>query len=136
MAEALRRIDAAGGTGWPDDRPPFPGLRPFDIDWHRVFFGRTEETKHLVELLRSAAGGTTLLVVGPSGCGKSSLARAGLLPVMASEPGWWTLPPILPGTDPVSALARELTAIARQLGLDPTVSRLPTAYRQRTDRAG
>ena len=39
-----------------------------------------------------------LLVVGPSGCGKSSLVRAGLLPAMADEPGWWTLPAITPGT--------------------------------------
>ncbi len=130
VAEALRRIDAAGGTGWPDDRPPFPGLRPFDIDWHRVFFGRTEETKHLVELLRSAAGGTTLLVVGPSGCGKSSLIRAGLLPVMADEPGWRTLAPILPGADPVRALARELAAVARRIGLGWTVEQV---YQQLTD---
>ena len=41
LAEALRRVDAAGGSGWPDDRSPFPGLRPFDTDQHRVFFGRT-----------------------------------------------------------------------------------------------
>ena len=29
------------GSGWPDDRSPFPGLRPFDTDQHRVFFGRS-----------------------------------------------------------------------------------------------
>jgi hypothetical protein len=45
LAEALRRVDAAGGSGWPDDRPPFPGLRPFDTDQHRVFFGRTREVE-------------------------------------------------------------------------------------------
>jgi hypothetical protein len=28
LAEALLRVDAAGGSGWPDDRSPFPGLRP------------------------------------------------------------------------------------------------------------
>ena len=65
-----------------------------------------------------------LLVVGPSGCGKSSLVRAGLLPLMADEPGWWTLPPILPGADPVAALARELAAAARQIGLDWTVDQV------------
>ncbi|MDQ2881768.1 MAG: toll/interleukin-1 receptor domain-containing protein [Actinomycetota bacterium] len=48
VVEALRRIDAAGGAGWSDDRCPFPGLRPFDVDWHRVFLGRAEETTHLV----------------------------------------------------------------------------------------
>jgi ABC-type uncharacterized transport system fused permease/ATPase subunit len=86
LVEALRLVDSV----WPDDRCPFPGLRPFEVDQHRVFFGRTEETKELAELLRSPAEhakGAALLVVGPSGCGKSSLVRAGLLPVMAGEPG-------------------------------------------------
>ncbi len=124
VAEALRRIDAAGGAGWPDDRCPFPGLRPFDIDRHRVFFGRAEEAKQLAALLRSAAEGAALLVVGPSGCGKSSLVRAGLVPVMADEPGWRTLPPMLPGADPVGALARELAAAARRIGLDWTVEQV------------
>ena len=40
LVEALRRVDAAGGFGWPDDKSPFPGLRPLDVDEHRVFFGR------------------------------------------------------------------------------------------------
>ena len=108
------------GAGWPDDRSPFPGLRPFDTDQHRVFFGRTREVEQLATLLRSPAEraeGAVLLVVGPSGCGKSSLVRAGLLPVMAGEPGWQTVPAILPGTQPVAALTRELAAAAHQCGL-------------------
>ncbi|MDQ3762533.1 MAG: toll/interleukin-1 receptor domain-containing protein [Actinomycetota bacterium] len=80
LVEALRRVDAAGGLGWPDDRSPFPGLRPLDVDEHRVFLGRGGETEELAELLRSPAEhakAAVLLVVGPSGCGKSSLVRAG-----------------------------------------------------------
>ncbi|MFL6148538.1 MAG: toll/interleukin-1 receptor domain-containing protein, partial [Pseudonocardiaceae bacterium] len=72
----LRRVDAAGGFGWPDDRPPFPGLRPLDVDEHQVFFGRRGEVEELTGLLRSPAeraGQAVLLLVGPSGCGKSSL---------------------------------------------------------------
>ncbi|MDQ3762875.1 MAG: TIR domain-containing protein [Actinomycetota bacterium] len=125
LDEALRRVDAAGGWGWPDDRSPFPGLRPFDVDRHRVFFGRTDESGELAELLRSPAErtkGAALLVAGPSGCGKSSLVRAGLLPVMADEPGWWTLAPIVPGADPVAALVRELANAARRLDLGWTVA--------------
>ena len=124
LAEALRRVDAVGGLGWPDDRSPFPGLRSFDVEQHRAFFGRVGETEELAELLRSPAEqakAAALLVVGPSGCGKSSLVRAGLLHVMAEEPGWLTLPPVLPGTDPVAALARELAAVARRNDLDWTV---------------
>ncbi len=125
LVEALRRVDAAGGYGWPDDRSPFPGLRPFDVEDHRVFFGRSRELDQLTRLLRSPAeraAGAVLLVVGPSGCGKSSLVRAGLLHAMAEEPGWWTLPPILPGADPVAALVRQLAAVAQRLGLNWTVA--------------
>lgn len=124
LVQTLRRVDPTGGAGWPDDRSPFPGLRPFDLDWHRVFFGRQDDVEHLAELLRSPAErarGAALLVVGPSGCGKSSLVRAGLVPTMATEPGWWTLPPITPGANPVAALARELAAEAHRLGLDWTL---------------
>jgi hypothetical protein len=78
LVEALRRVDAGGGFGWPDDRSPFPGLRPLEIEDHRVFFGRVGEVQQLADLLRSPAErakGAVLLVVGPSGCGKSSLVR-------------------------------------------------------------
>src|SRR4051794_36091125 len=125
IAEALLRVDAAGGGGWPDDRSPFPGLRPLDTDEHSVFFGRAREVHELAMLLRSPAeraDPAVLLVVGPSGCGKSSLVRAGLLPVMAAEAEWWTLPAILPGTTPTAALARELAASAKQVGLGWTVT--------------
>ena len=123
LVEALRQVDAAGGLGWPDNRSPFPGLEPFDVDQHRAFFGRIAEIRQLADLLRSPAEraeGAVLLVVGPSGCGKSSLVRAGLVPKMAQESGWWTLDPIVPGADPVAALVQELAAAARQIGLDWT----------------
>jgi energy-coupling factor transporter ATP-binding protein EcfA2 len=96
-----------------------------DVEDHRVFFGRSGEVEQLAGLLRSPterAEGAVLLVVGPSGCGKSSLVRAGLVHVMAGEPGWWTLAPMLPGADPVAGLIRELAAAAQQLGLDWTVA--------------
>jgi hypothetical protein len=127
LTAALRRVDAAGGWGWPDGRSPFPGLRSFDVDQHRVFFGRSAEIQALAERLRSPAertGRGMLLVVGPSGCGKSSLVRAGLLPVMADEPGWWALAPVVPGADPVAALTRELAGSAHQLGLGWTVAQV------------
>ncbi|MGH3752732.1 MAG: toll/interleukin-1 receptor domain-containing protein, partial [Pseudonocardiaceae bacterium] len=55
LVAVLRRVDAAGGLGWPDDQSPFPGLRPFGIEQHRVFFGRGGETEELAEVLRSPA---------------------------------------------------------------------------------
>jgi WD40 repeat protein len=129
LAEALRPIDAAGGVGWPDGRSPFPGLRAFAADQHQVFFGRAAEVNELGGLLRSPAeraDAAVLLVVGPSGCGKSSLARAGLLPAMAGEPGWWTLPPMLPGTDPEAALVREFAAGFRAVGVEIGIAELRT----------
>ena len=77
----LRRVDAAGGLGWPDGRSPFPGLRPFDHDMRRAFFGRKPDVERIAAQLRSPAYPAedgVLLLVGPSGCGKSSLVRAGL----------------------------------------------------------
>ncbi|HEU0086522.1 MAG TPA: TIR domain-containing protein [Pseudonocardiaceae bacterium] len=127
LAEALRRVDTAGDSSWPDELSPFPGLIAFDVDRHRVFFGRTRDIEQLAGLLRSAAKraeGAALLVVGPSGCGKSSLVRAGLLPVMGGEPGWWALPPMVPGADPVAALVRGLTTSAQQIGLGWTADRV------------
>ncbi|MCA1672499.1 MAG: toll/interleukin-1 receptor domain-containing protein, partial [Actinobacteria bacterium] len=135
LIRELRRIDAVGGIGWPDDRSPFPGLAPFEADHRRVFFGRGQQIQELVKLLRSPqlrAEGAALLVVGPSGCGKSSLVRAGLVPTMADEAGWWTLRPILPGTDPVGALAQELATAAGVLGLGWT----PAQVRDRFDTEG
>jgi energy-coupling factor transporter ATP-binding protein EcfA2 len=123
----LREIHAVGGAGWPDDRSPFPGLRPFDVDMHRAFFGRHREVDELVRLLRSVAergDGPIVVVVGPSGCGKSSLVRAGLLPAIAKEPGWATLTPFSPGPDPVVALSRELANATRST---------PAQMRQRLD---
>jgi energy-coupling factor transporter ATP-binding protein EcfA2 len=125
LTEALRRAGAGGGWGWPDGRSPFPGLRAFNIEEHRVFFGRAGEAKQLARLLRSSTErteGAVLLVVGPSGCGKSSLVQAGLLPMMAREPGWWTLSPIVLGANPMATLVRELASAAGQLHLGWTVS--------------
>jgi type II secretory pathway predicted ATPase ExeA len=123
LAKAL--LGVGGAWPWPDARPPFPGLDPFDVDLHQVFFGRQPEVEELVELLRSPAErarGAALFLVGPSGCGKSSLVRAGLLPVMADEPGWWCLPPIVPGRQPVQTLLREIAGAARDVGLSWTAS--------------
>lgn len=121
LKTALRIVDLSGGSGWSDDRAPFPGLRPFESDYQRMFFGRGEEITQLAQMLRSPAervDAGLLLVVGPSGCGKSSLVRAGLLPIMANEPGWWSLSPMKPGGDPIGALTSEFAAAARLLNLD------------------
>lgn len=125
----LRRLEVGGGAGWPDDRSPFPGLRPFEADLHQVFFGRGDDVKGVAALLRSPverAAARMLLIIGPSGCGKSSLVRAGLIPTMTREVGWWALPPLTPtgggAADPLRELARVLAGEARKLRLDWAVA--------------
>jgi hypothetical protein len=57
-----------GAWAWPNGRPPFPGLDPFDVDLNQVFFGREREVEELVEQLRSPAErarGAALFLVGP-----------------------------------------------------------------------
>jgi WD40 repeat protein len=116
LLSRLNVIDGGGGRGWPDDKTPYPGLRSFELDEHRVFFGRGSEITAIAERLRSPERNTAavLTVVGPSGCGKSSLVRAGVAARIAGEGYWLVVPPIVPGTDPLGSLARALGELARE----------------------
>ncbi|MBV9923447.1 MAG: ATP-binding protein [Acidobacteria bacterium] len=89
---------------------PFPGLRPFETDEYRLFFGREGQSDALLERLERSR---FLAVVGTSGSGKSSLVRAGLLPalrggMMAGAGAGWRVAVARPGHDPHGNLARAL----------------------------
>src|SRR6201990_1852268 len=91
---------------------PSPGLRPFETDEYRLFFGREGQSDELISRLGRAR---FLAVVGTSGSGKSSLVRAGLLPairggMMAGVGSGWRIAVMRPGGDPVGNLARALAA--------------------------
>jgi energy-coupling factor transporter ATP-binding protein EcfA2 len=91
-------------------RNPFPGLRPFETDEYRLFFGREGQSD---ELLRRLQRSRFLAVVGTSGSGKSSLIRAGLLPalrggMMAGAGSGWRIAVLRPGGDPIGNLAQAL----------------------------
>ena len=123
----LSIIDGTGGRGWPDDASPYPGLRPFQLGEHLVFFGRGREIKEITERLRSPAERgerVVLTVVGPSGCGKSSLVRAGVLPRIAGGDEWLTVPPIVPGADPMGNLVRAIASLVRERHIDFDVASL------------
>ena len=59
----------------------FGAFVPFDERGAETFFGRTEETALLDQLLSGDARVVTFM--GPSGVGKTSLLRAGLTPALA-----------------------------------------------------
>ncbi|MFP8961997.1 hypothetical protein ACLIYP_15790 [Streptomyces nanhaiensis] len=60
---------------------PYPGLRRFQPEDEKRFFGREQLTGDLVRLVGE---GRFTAVVGASGSGKSSLLRAGLIPALRS----------------------------------------------------
>ena len=89
---------------------PFPGLRPFETDEYRLFFGREGQSDELIARLQRSH---FLAVVGTSGSGKSSLVRAGLLPalrggMMAGAGSGWRIAIMRPGSDPIGNLAATL----------------------------
>lgn len=99
---------------------PYPGLRPFQVEEHDLFFGREEQVD---ELLRRLRDNRFLAVVGPSGCGKSSLVRAGMM--AALETGYlvtagseWRFAAMRPGRQPMRRLAEALIARARLFEID------------------
>jgi energy-coupling factor transporter ATP-binding protein EcfA2 len=118
LLRAVRLLEDGGGT-WREGENPFPGLEPFTAALSRVFSGRAAEAREVANRLR-VTGGTAgmLAIVGPSGCGKSSLLNAAVAPLLDSDPAWLTVPPLVPGNDPVAELAGALTSTATRLGLD------------------
>ncbi|HEU4713309.1 MAG TPA: tetratricopeptide repeat protein [Pyrinomonadaceae bacterium] len=89
---------------------PFPGLRPFETDEYRLFFGREGQSDAVLARLQRTR---FLAVVGTSGSGKSSLIRAGLMPalrggMMAGAGSGWRIAVMRPGGDPIGNLAAEL----------------------------
>ena len=79
-----RRISAerraiSGDLHWQGS--PFRPGRPFEIGDQRIFTGREQEARDLLQHLDRLSGddASFLLVTGPSGSGKTSLLRAGVL---------------------------------------------------------
>ncbi|WP_430232255.1 AAA family ATPase [Nitrosomonas communis] len=98
-------------------RPPFVGLRPFEMADHHWFRGRDQE---IAALLHKVRGNRFTAVVGASGSGKSSLVRAGILPLLTDK-GWQTII-TKPGSAPIAKLALALSEKAREDEIDPLAS--------------
>jgi hypothetical protein len=65
-------------------KQPYPGLRPFEPQERRIFFGREEMIDAVIDGL---ARKNLVVVHGASGSGKSSLVRAGVLPLLEIQQG-------------------------------------------------
>ena len=85
---------------------PYPGLKPFEENDQKVFFGRESVIERLLKSLRLAP--RFLALLGPSGSGKSSLINAGVIPHLrkgdlpASEQ--WKIVVCRLGRDPFESL--------------------------------
>ncbi len=90
---------------------PFPGLRSFELEDARLFFGRDKQIRDLRQKL---AATRFLAIIGSSGSGKSSLVKAGLIPHIIAEAGSgtentvWKVAFLTPEATPVQNLARAL----------------------------
>jgi hypothetical protein len=120
LAQRLKdlALDVQSGFDWDPHRAPYPGLPSFEREDAAVYFGRDPEVRELIDRLRArrAMGGAHMVaVLGASGSGKSSLVRAGVLPRLQKfEPGFVVAPPLRPGLDPGTELAKSLAEAAGQ----------------------
>jgi WD40 repeat protein len=120
--EPRRRVDSPASTG---ARCPYRGLAAFGEQDGDDFFGREDDTRRLVERLRSAR---FVAALGPSGSGKSSLVRAGLVPALrrgalhGSES--WNVETLAPGGRPLDTLAARLTHVLPVQAMQPTLDKL------------
>jgi WD40 repeat protein len=89
---------------WPQDVRPYPGLRAFQPDQARWFFGREAPLSVLMDKIDHRSG--PVFVVAPSGVGKSSLLRAGVIPAVADSGRQWLL--LTPTKQPCEALAQQV----------------------------
>ena len=95
---------------------PYPGLRPFNRNEHRIFFGREEMIDAVIDAL---ARKNLVVVHGASGSGKSSVVRAGVLPWLDIQQGRrrrWLTAIRRPAGGPLRNLA---SALAELLGAAP-----------------
>ena len=111
---SLAEFDPDLAPELPDEPCPYVGLAPFQEVNQEVFFGRERLIRDWIGRLEHRL----LLVVGSSGSGKSSLVRGGLVPALKAGalPGsqtWRYLSTIVPGADPLGALARLLKPAGR-----------------------
>jgi hypothetical protein len=100
-------------------------LSTFGEEHADFFFGRDADIQRLIEKLKTSR---LLAVLGSSGSGKSSLVRAGLIPALrrgalpASET--WTIKTLVPGAQPLAALAAQVLQLHAQGAMTTTLDEI------------
>ena len=90
---------------------PYPGLRPFNTDETKFYFGREDQTSIAIEKIKH---NRFLAIIGSSGSGKSSLINAGIIPGLTDKKRKdvlpeWRIINVRPGTTPIDNLAYALS---------------------------
>ncbi len=94
----------------PDERCPYIGLNAFDDSNRHLFYGRSQLIN---DILSHIMVSRLVAAIGPSGSGKSSVILAGVLPRLKDgglpdSADWRYYPTIVPGSTPLTRLARLL----------------------------
>ncbi|MEH1938963.1 MAG: caspase family protein [Nostoc sp.] len=89
-----------------EENNPYRGLKSYEEEHSKLFFGRDELIKQLYERVLHPKNPLTV-VLGVSGSGKSSLVKAGLIPYIRTNHNedWYIIPTFRPGESPFAALA-------------------------------
>lgn len=116
QANAPRTKESAAVSVPPGIRP-YKGLASYRQNDARLFFGRTQSVRSLVDVVTASHGQGPVVVTGASGVGKSSLVQAGIIPQLCSAPDCHPVV-LTPGTDPVARLVDALPELADVV--DPT----------------
>jgi len=133
MLDILARAIRGEPPGAPDEVAdpraeicPYRGLEPFREEDAAFFFGRDSFTERLIG---KVAERNLIAVVGASGSGKSSVVRAGLVPALRRgvDGQVWDVLTILPGPEPLQALARALDPPPADAGLMAARAHVNTA---------
>lgn len=142
LSRALEGVRIQVGTIPPGN--PYRGLAVFDAVHRPLFFGRTSDAR---ECLAHLSSEPLLMLTGDSGCGKSSLCRAGILPLIVegafADGRRWNVAELVPGRQPLRALARALSPVSEQSSADlltswqsPSFDLLASLERRLSDRDG